>query len=125
MTLIYGHGSGFPKADWYDVFSGFAVTNIFNSRKRAVHQRKRRAEAHMFAPQSIRAIEPISHANVLELVQQWDFLVSRVKEVVNGGPVRGELGATSWNVRDGRIWFDCMQCTLRARTIPPSANNVN
>lgn len=114
--MIYGHGSGFLKTDWYDVFSGFAVANIFTSRKRAEHQRKRRAEAHMFAPQSIRAIEPISHANVLELVHQWDFLVSRVKEVERGGPVHGEIGSTNWNVRDDRIWFDCMQCMFRAHT---------
>ena len=97
------------------MFSGFAVTNIFNSRKRAIHQRKKRIQSHMFAPQSIRAIEPISHVSVLGLIRQWDYLATHVKEVANGGHVRGELGSTVWSVQDGRVWIDCMQCTPRAQ----------
>ena len=105
------------------MFSGFGVTNIFSSRKRAVHQRKRRVEAHMFAPQSIRAVEPILHTNVLELANQWDFLASHVQEVKNGGPVRGELGSTTWIVKDDRVWIDAMQCWLHKHIDLLSAMN--
>ena len=72
-------------------------------------------EAHMFAPQSIRAVEPISHVHVTELLRQWDGLISRVSEAQKGGPDRGLLGATAWSVQDGRVWTDCMTCTYRDR----------
>ncbi|EPS95052.1 hypothetical protein FOMPIDRAFT_1133122 [Fomitopsis schrenkii] len=108
LATVYGHSTGFTKSNWYDVFSNFAVTNIFNTKSRSEHARKRRMEAHMFAPQSIRAVEPISHAHVNELLRQWDGLISRVAEAQQGGPDRGHLGATAWSVQDGRVWIDCM-----------------
>lgn len=72
-------------------------------------------EAHMFAPQSIRAVEPISHAHVAELLRQWDNLIAQVTEAQKGGPDRGQLGATNWSVQDGRVWTDCMTCTYYSR----------
>ena len=115
LTTVYGHSTGFTKSNWYDVFANFAVANIFNTRSRAEHARKRRMEAHMFAPQSIRAVEPISHVHVTELLRQWDGLIARVAEAQKGGPDRGHLGATAWSVQDGRVWTDCMTCTYRDR----------
>ncbi|KAI0708217.1 cytochrome P450 [Fomitopsis betulina] len=109
LATVYGHSTGFTKSNWYDIFANFAVANIFNTRSRSEHARKRRMEAHMFAPQSIRAIEPISRAHVQELLRQWDGLTSRVAEAQQGRPNRGHLGATAWSVQNGRIWIDCMQ----------------
>ncbi|KZT64500.1 hypothetical protein DAEQUDRAFT_607381 [Daedalea quercina L-15889] len=49
--------------------SGFAIPNGFTgSRKRAVHMRKQCVQTHMFVPQSIPVVEPISHANVAGLI---------------------------------------------------------
>ena len=110
LAVVYGHSAGFTKSSWYDVFSNFRVPNIVSTRSRAVHARKRRIEAHMFAPQSIRAVEPISRVHVAELVRQWDSLVSRVSEAQEGGPTQGQIGAAAWSVRDGRVWTDCMAC---------------
>ncbi|EPT05697.1 hypothetical protein FOMPIDRAFT_1111194 [Fomitopsis schrenkii] len=61
LAMVYGHSTGFMKSNWYDIFAAFSVSNIFDTRSRSEHARKRRMEAHMFAPQSIRAVEPISH----------------------------------------------------------------
>lgn len=108
--MIYGHSTGFAKSSWYDIFSNFRVPNIASTRSRSVHARKRRIEAHMFAPQSIRAVEPISCVHVAELIRQWDALVSRVSEAQKGGPLQGLVGAATWSVQDGRVWIDCMTC---------------
>ncbi|KZT65615.1 cytochrome P450 [Daedalea quercina L-15889] len=109
LTAIYGHSAGFLKSSFYEVFSSnFSVKNIFNTRSRAEHARKRRLEAHMFAPQSIRAVEPLSHVHVSELIRRWDDLFSHVGEAQKGGPVQGLFGASVWNVHDGRVWIDCM-----------------
>ncbi|EPS94565.1 hypothetical protein FOMPIDRAFT_1054988 [Fomitopsis schrenkii] len=108
LAIVYGHSTGFTKSRWYDIFSNFRVPNIASTRSRSVHARKRRIEAHMFAPQSIRAVEPISRVHVAELIRQWDTLVSRVSEAQKGGPLRGQVGAATWSVQDGRVWTDCM-----------------
>jgi len=109
LIAIYGHSAGFMKTSFYDAFSNFRVRNIFNTRSRTEHARKRRIEAHMFAPQSIRAVEPISRAHVSELLRQWDYLASRVQETQHGGgPTKGQLGSTTWNVQNDRVWIDCM-----------------
>lgn len=108
--MIYGHSAGLMKSEFYDVFSPFAISDIFTSRSRTEHARKRRMQAHMFAPQSIRAIEPISHSHVAELLRQWDYLVSRVKEAQGVGPRQGLLGSSPWTVEDGRVWFNPMDC---------------
>lgn len=119
--MVYGHSAGFMKSSWYDIFSNFRVPNITSTRSRSVHARKRRIEAHMFAPQSIRAVEPISRIHVAELLHQWDSLASRVSDAQKGGPQQGHVGAATWSVQDGRIWIDCMTCTycsIPARRLP-------
>ncbi|KAH9839883.1 cytochrome P450 [Rhodofomes roseus] len=109
LDAIYGHSAGLMKASFYDIFANFSVRNIFNTRSRTEHARKRRAEAHMFAPQSIRAVEPLSHVHVAEFLRQWDHLASRVQESQHGGgPLKGQLGSGAWSVENGCVWFDCM-----------------
>ena len=114
IHAVYGHSTNFLKSDYYDVFANFASRNIFNTRSRTEHTRKRRFTAHVFAPQSVRAIEPIAGVHTTELVRQWDYLASHVKEVQNGaGLLRGKLGSSDWAVKGGRVWFDCMTCTSK------------
>ncbi|KZT65732.1 cytochrome P450 [Daedalea quercina L-15889] len=108
LPVIYGHSTGFTKSSFYDIFNAFSVSNIVSTRSRAEHARKRRIEAHMFAPQSIRAIEPISRVHVTELLRQWDYLASRPCEAQNGGPFKGQLGSSAWEVEGGRAYFNCM-----------------
>ena len=62
----------------------------------------------MFAPQSIRAVEPISRVHITELLRQWDFLASRAREAHNGRPVKGQLGSSAWEVQGDRTYFDCI-----------------
>lgn len=108
--MIYGHSSGFTKTSFYDIFANFSIRNTFNTRSRAEHARKRRMMSHLFASQSVRAVEPISQIHVAELVRQWDYLTSHVEEIRKGSPLRGQLGSVPWIVDDGRVWVDCMPC---------------
>lgn len=59
IQIIYGHGNGFLKADFYDAFVSIR-RGLFNTRDRAEHTRKRKLVSHTFAPKSISQFEPYS-----------------------------------------------------------------
>ncbi|PCH44288.1 cytochrome P450 monooxygenase pc-bph [Wolfiporia cocos MD-104 SS10] len=112
LPAVYGHGSGAPKAPYYDGFVNFKSRNMFNTLSRSEHARKRRIESHMFSPQSVRALEGTASVHHGNLVSQWDKLYSYVKQAEGGGAKEGQLGASVWKVEGGRVWFDCMPCDL-------------
>ncbi|KZT10043.1 cytochrome P450 [Laetiporus sulphureus 93-53] len=105
---VYGHSSGAMKAPFYDAFSNFRKRTVFNTCSRAEHARKRHVESHMFAPQSVRALESTSRVHVAELLRQFDALCSRVEKAAKGESMTGRQGSSLWSVRDGRVWFSCM-----------------
>jgi benzoate 4-monooxygenase len=59
IQVIYGHGNGFLKSEFYDAFVSIR-RGLFNTRERAEHTRKRKMVSHTFAPKSIVQFEPYS-----------------------------------------------------------------
>ncbi|KAL5523028.1 hypothetical protein ACEPAF_1295 [Sanghuangporus sanghuang] len=78
IRVIYAHGNGTTKSDFYDAF--FEVRhNILSTQ------------------------EPYIHQHVAEFLEQWDKLCEGGKNVCSG--TEGEGG---WQGRLGRVWFNCM-----------------
>ncbi|MCJ1409004.1 hypothetical protein MMC19_003081 [Ptychographa xylographoides] len=75
IPVIYGHGNGFLKSNYYDAFVSIQ-RGLFNTRDRAEHSRKRKTVSHTFSAKSIGQFEQYMHHNLEELVKQWDRLSS-------------------------------------------------
>ncbi|CAG8953738.1 hypothetical protein HYFRA_00006628 [Hymenoscyphus fraxineus] len=73
ISAIYGHGNGFLKADYYDVFVSI-TRGLFNTRDRAEHTRKRKTVSHTFSTKSVSQFEIYMHGNLEIFVRQWDDL---------------------------------------------------
>ncbi|KAI1120335.1 cytochrome P450 [Nemania abortiva] len=76
IQIIYGHGNGFLKADFYDAFVSIK-RGLFNTRDRAEHTRKRKLVSHTFAPKSISQFEPYIAENLETFVNRWDELAAK------------------------------------------------
>src|SRR5450432_2980247 len=63
IQAIYGHGNGFLKSTYYDVFVSIH-RGLFNTRDRAEHTRKRKTVSHTFSTKSIGQFETYMHANL-------------------------------------------------------------
>ena len=81
IPIIYGHGNGFLKSNYYDVFVSIH-RGLFNTRDRAEHTRKRKTISHTFSAKSISQFEIYMHSNLSTFVRQWDHLSSTA---LNGG----------------------------------------
>jgi benzoate 4-monooxygenase len=73
IQAIYGHGNGFLKSTYYDVFVSIH-RGLFNTRDRAEHTRKRKTVSHTFSTKSIGQFETYMHNNLSTFVRQWDRL---------------------------------------------------
>lgn len=71
IPLVYGHGNGFLKSEYYDAFVSIQ-RGLFNTRDRAEHTRKRKTVAHTFSAKSIGQFEQYMHGNLELLVKKWD-----------------------------------------------------
>ncbi|KAK4977454.1 hypothetical protein LTR66_010697, partial [Elasticomyces elasticus] len=71
IPLVYGHGNGFLKSEYYDAFVSIQ-RGLFNTRDRAEHSRKRKTISHTFSAKSIGQFEQYMHGNLEMLVKQWD-----------------------------------------------------
>ncbi|KAL1622616.1 hypothetical protein SLS56_008663 [Neofusicoccum ribis] len=91
IPLIYGHGNGFLKSEYYDAFVSIQ-RGLFNTRDRAEHTRKRKTVAHTFSAKSIGQFEQYMHGNLELLVKQWDRMA---KESSSG-----------WAEMDALHWFN-------------------
>ncbi|KAK3995518.1 benzoate 4-monooxygenase [Cladorrhinum sp. PSN332] len=76
INVIYGHGNGFLKSDFYDAFVSIR-RGLFNTRDRAEHSRKRKIVSHTFSVKSVAELEPYIHSNLELFVRQLDNLISR------------------------------------------------
>ncbi|KAA8648311.1 hypothetical protein EYZ11_001969 [Aspergillus tanneri] len=83
IPLIYGHGNGFLKADFYDAFVSIR-RGLFNTRDRAEHTRKRKTVSHTFSTKSIGQFEQYIHANVELFVKQWNRISDTQRNPKNG-----------------------------------------
>ncbi|KAI9825258.1 MAG: hypothetical protein M1832_001292 [Thelocarpon impressellum] len=75
IPIIYGHGNGFLKSEYYDAFVSIR-RGLFNTRDRAEHTRKRKIVSHTFSARSVAQFEQYIHGNLLDLVEQWDVMSS-------------------------------------------------
>ncbi|VBB75887.1 Putative cytochrome P450 pisatin demethylase-like [Podospora comata] len=76
INIIYGHGNGFLKSDFYDAFVSIR-RGLFNTRDRHEHTRKRKMVSHTFSVKSVAQFEPYIHSNLELFVKQLDNLVTR------------------------------------------------
>ncbi|KAI1802625.1 putative benzoate 4-monooxygenase cytochrome P450 [Daldinia bambusicola] len=76
IQVIYGHGNGFLKSDFYDAFVSIR-RGLFNTRDRAEHTRKRKLVSSTFAPKSIHQFEPYIQENLEMFVKRWDELIEK------------------------------------------------
>ncbi|KAI1097656.1 cytochrome P450 [Jackrogersella minutella] len=74
IQVIYGHGNGFLKSEFYDAFVSIR-RGVFNTRDRAEHARKRKLVSSTFAPKSIVQFEPYIHENLKVFASRWDELI--------------------------------------------------
>lgn len=75
IPIVYGHGNGFLKSDYYDAFVSIQ-RGLFNTRDRAEHTRKRKTISHTFSTKSIGQFETYMHQNLDLFVKQWDTISS-------------------------------------------------
>ncbi|EON62070.1 benzoate 4-monooxygenase [Coniosporium apollinis CBS 100218] len=78
IPIIYGHGNGFLKSDYYDAFVSIR-RGLFNTRDRAEHTRKRKTVSHTFSAKSVGQFEQYMHHNLEELVAQWDRMAKEAE----------------------------------------------
>ncbi|TRX92247.1 hypothetical protein FHL15_006862 [Xylaria flabelliformis] len=76
IPIIYGHGNGFLKSEFYDAFVSIK-RGLFNTRDRAEHTRKRKLVSHTFAPKSVSQFEPYIAENLETFVNRWDELAEK------------------------------------------------
>ncbi|KAF2836261.1 putative benzoate 4-monooxygenase [Patellaria atrata CBS 101060] len=76
IQIIYGHGNGFLKSEYYDAFVSIQ-RGLFNTRDRAEHTRKRKMVSHTFSTKSIGQFEQYMHQNLEDFVRQWDRLAEK------------------------------------------------
>lgn len=107
LQLIYGHGSGAPKSESYDAFSGLGIPSIFTTRSREEHTRKRKSLAHTFALKTILEFEPVVKEYLGAIIKKWD----RMCAVAAKGE-GGTIGEMTWTSQGGRAVFDTLKCTL-------------
>jgi len=84
IPIIYGHGNGFLKSDYYDAFVSIR-RGLFNTRDRAEHTRKRKTVAHTFSAKSVGQFEQYIHHNLEELQKQWDQRAASASSQGKGG----------------------------------------
>lgn len=91
INIIYGHGNGFLKAEYYDAFVSIK-RGLFNVRDRAEHTRKRKIVSHTFSAKSIGQFEQYIHANLELFLRKWSQKSTEAK--ARGG--YASLDALNW-----------------------------
>ncbi|KAH9849581.1 cytochrome P450 monooxygenase pc-bph [Lenzites betulinus] len=102
LAVVYGHGNGTLKSDFYDAFVSIQ-RGVFNTRSRPEHARKRKIVSHIFSQKSVLEFEPHVRVHLIQLFKQWDMLC-------DGGVkgISGNEGEGGWSGRKGRVWYDCL-----------------
>ncbi|CAE6349560.1 unnamed protein product [Rhizoctonia solani] len=93
LEIVYGHGSGVLKSEFYHSFQNGPRTNTFNTLDRAEHSKKRKRLANIFSPQNVLAFEPRVRSHIRQLCAQWDL---RCKDAAGG------VSGANWVSRNGR-----------------------
>ncbi|GAA5870869.1 hypothetical protein JCM1840_002713 [Sporobolomyces johnsonii] len=105
LPIVYAHGNGSIKSDFYDAFVASDVRGLFNTRDRVEHTRKRKIVSHSFAPKSVREFEPYIASTVRMLLSKWDALAEQAKKdptSKNGERLKG------WAVVETLDWLNAL-----------------
>ncbi|KXT07362.1 hypothetical protein AC578_539 [Pseudocercospora eumusae] len=92
IPIIYGHGTGFLKSEYYDAFVSIQ-RGLFNTRDRAEHTRKRKTVSHTFSAKSVGQFEQYIHHNLELLARRWDEIAKNT-------------GAGKYTRFDALHWFN-------------------
>jgi len=103
LGLIYAHGNGMLKSNFYDAFVSIR-RGVFNTRDRDEHTRKRKIVSHIFSQKNVVEFEPHIRLYVSAFIKQWDRLFNSALKEMSGTEGEG------WTCRDGRLWLDCLPC---------------
>ncbi|PPQ92268.1 hypothetical protein CVT25_008576 [Psilocybe cyanescens] len=101
LNVVYAHGNGALKSDFYDAFVSIA-RGIFNTRDRGEHARKRKIVSHIFSQKSVVEFEPQIREYVAMLLRQWDRLYDLSQRGLSGSEGEG------WKGDGDRLWLDCL-----------------
>ena len=91
LGMIYGHGNGALKSDFYDAFASIGH-GVFTTRDRNDHTRKRKMISHIFSQKSVSEFEPQIRLYVGQCIEQWDRLCEKAVKGFSGED--GEGGGT-------------------------------
>ncbi|GAA5875305.1 hypothetical protein JCM3774_005774 [Rhodotorula dairenensis] len=106
LPVVYAHGNGSIKHDFYDAFVASKNRGLFNTRDRAEHTRKRKIVSHTFAPKSVREFEPYIAGTVRNLLRKWDELCDRAaKSSTTNGADKSLKG---WAIVESLDWFNAL-----------------
>ncbi|CAE7189887.1 unnamed protein product [Rhizoctonia solani] len=109
LEVIYGHGSGLLKSEFYRMFQNGPNTDVFNTTDKAEHSKleeKRKRLANIFSPQNVLAFEPRVRSHIRQLCGQLDLICKEA--------ARGTAGR-NWGVRNGKAVINvCAQISYLA-----------
>lgn len=104
---VMGHGNGFLKSEFYYAFDNIE-DNIFTTRDRTKHSRKRKIVSHMFSPKSMVGFEPY----ITKAISIYSYQMSQMIEKGQAGKYI-DLGKTDHEIRrrqkKGEAAFDAAQ----------------
>ena len=103
LAIVYGHGTGTLKPDFYDAFVSIQ-RGLFNTRSRPEHTRKRKIVSHVFSLKNVLGFEPNIHDALSRFVSQWDRMCAEGLKRAHG-PEQG-----GWRGDGERVWMDCLPC---------------
>ncbi|CCO33927.1 Benzoate 4-monooxygenase [Rhizoctonia solani AG-1 IB] len=104
LEIVYGHG--LLKSEFYSTFQMGPKTDLFNTRDKTEHSKKRKRVANIFSAQNSLAFEPRIRSHIRQLCAQWDM---RCKEAARGS------SGTNWVAKNGRAVIDvCAQVSYLA-----------
>ena len=116
LNLVYAHGNGALKSDFYDAFVSIR-RGVFNTRDRAEHTRKRKIVAHIFSQKNVLDFEPSLRTYVGTLLRQWDIIYDKALKGMSGPEGEG------WEGHDGRVWMDVLPCECPRYLLGSSAHD--
>ncbi|GAA5994665.1 cytochrome P450 [Rhodotorula paludigena] len=106
LPVVYAHGSGSLKTDFYDAFVASKNRGLFNTRDRAEHTRKRKIVSHTFAPKSVREFEPYINSTVRVLLRKWDELCDKAAKNSSASQYGEKM--KGWAVIESLDWFNAL-----------------
>lgn len=80
---IYGAGTKFRKSDWYSVWQGRRVFDLFAERNESVHGRQRRLVSRIYSMESLKDLEPYVEDAIKVFRQRMDEQKSRIVDLGN------------------------------------------